>query len=216
MIKYMYSKEVSYIMETKIISKTQYNLVVNSLKNGDVVSFPTETVMGLAVDAFNKDAYHKLIEIKNRPANKAFPFIVKDISNIEKYAYLNDKAQEIINKFLPGPLTIILRKKESVPAYITNNQESIAIRIPNDETVMKILNEFDSPILLTSANKSGEAAATNSKECFEVFNDEIEYIIDGECLIKEASTIIDLRDQEIKLVREGKIKIEDIRKVIGE
>lgn len=203
-------------MKTKIICPNQYKLVVQSLKKGDVVSFPTETVMGLAVDAFNQEAYQKLIEIKNRPANKAFPFVVHNIEEIEKYAYLTDISKKVINAFLPGPLTIILTKKETVPSYITNNQDSIAIRIPNDETVLKILKEFNSPILLTSANKSGEEAALNNKECVNIFNGELEYIVEGECLIKEASTIIDLRDEEIKLVREGKLKIEEIRKVIGE
>ena len=201
-------------MDTKIIEKTQYKDVVNALKQGEVVSFPTETVMGLAVDAFNKNAYAKLVDVKNRPANKAFPFIVKDKNEISKYAYVDEKVYKIINKFMPGPLTIILKKNEALPDYVTNNKDSIAIRIPDDEIVLKILNELDNPILLTSANKSGEDPALNSNQCYEVFNGEIPFIIKGECLIKEASTIIDLTDGEIKLIREGKISLEDIRKEI--
>lgn len=201
-------------MNTKIIEKTQYKEVINALKQGEVVSFPTETVMGLAVDAFNKNAYTKLVDVKNRPANKAFPFIVKDKNEVSKYAYVDEKVNKIINKFMPGPLTIILKKNEALPDYVTNNKDSIAIRIPDDETVLKILNELDNPILLTSANKSGEDPALNSSQCYEVFNGEIPFIIKGECLIKEASTIIDLTDGEIKLIREGKISLEDIRKEI--
>ena len=201
-------------MNTKIIDKSQFIDIVESLNNGYVVAFPTETVMGLAVDAFNKESYHSLIEVKNRPANKAFPFIVKDKGEISKYAYVNDKYKRIIDKFMPGPLTIILKKNENLPSYITNNKESIAIRIPNDETVLKILNEFNRPILLTSANKSGEDAALNSDECYKIFNNQIPVIIKGECLIKEASTIVDLTGDEIKIIREGKISLEDIRKEI--
>ena len=115
---------------------------------------------------------------------------------------------------MPGPVTVILKKKDNLPGYITNDKDSIAIRIPNDETVLKILNEFNSPILLTSANKSGEDAALNSDECYNIFNNQIPVIIKGECLIKEASTIIDLTGDEIKIIREGKITLEDIRKEI--
>ena len=84
-------------MNTKIIEKTQYKEVINALKQGEVVSFPTETVMG---------------DVKNRPANKAFPFIVKDKNEVSKYAYVDEKVYKIINKFMPGPLTIILKKNK--------------------------------------------------------------------------------------------------------
>ena len=86
--------------------------------------------------------------------------------------------------------------------------------IMKGELEKKILNEFNKPILLTSANKSGEDPALNSEQCYEIFNNEINYIIKGECLIKEASTIVDLTSDEIKIIREGKISIEDIRKEI--
>jgi len=204
------------MLTTKIIDKTEYSLIVKSLKEGNVVAFPTETVMGLACDAYNKDAYNKLINVKNRPLNKAFPFIVANTNEIEKYAIINDKAKKVIDKFLPGPLTIVLKKKDCVPDFVTANQSSIAIRIPDDETVLKILKEFNRPILLTSANKSNEEATLNSNECFKVFDGEVQYIIKGECLINEASTIVDLSNDEIKVLRKGKISLEDIKKIMEE
>ena len=197
-----------------LINKKDYKLAVEYLNNDEVISLPTETVMGLAVKASSFSAYNKLIEVKNRPLNKAFPFIVGSKQDIEKYAYVDEITKKIIDAYMPGPLTIILKKKECVSDYITNNKDTIAIRIPDDKTLLKIVKEVGEPILLTSANKSGEDPALNSSQCYEVFNGEIPFIIKGECLIKEASTIIDLTDGEIKLIREGKISLEDIRKEI--
>ena len=204
------------MLTTKIIEKKEYLLAVNALEDYEVVAFPTETVMGLAIDAFNLEAYNNLVNVKNRPQNKAFPFIVANSSEIEKYAIVNNKIQKVINSFLPGPLTIVLKKKESVPSFVTGGKDTIAIRIPDEETVLRILKEFGKPILLTSANKSGENSTLNSTECYQVFNGEIKYIIQGECLINKASTIVDLSSDEIKVLREGKISLEDIKKIMEE
>lgn len=203
-------------MKAQIINKSEYSKVVRALNEGKVVSFPTETVMGLAVYAFDINAYNKLINVKSRPLNKAFPFVIGNINDINKYAYVDDKINRVISSFLPGPLTIVLKKKENIPYFVTAGQDTIAIRIPNDEVVLNILKDFNKPILLTSANKSGEDAALNSNECYDIFKNEIEYIIEGSCIFNIASTIVDMSSEEIKIIREGKIKLEDIRKVIGD
>lgn len=203
-------------MKTQIINKSEYSKVVQALNEGEVVSFPTETVMGLAVAAFDINAYNKLINVKSRPFNKAFPFVVGNINDINKYAYVNDKINKVISSFLPGPLTIVLKKKENIPSFVTAGQDTIAIRIPDNEVVLNVLKTFNKPILLTSANKSGQDAALNSNECYEIFKNEIEYIIEGSCILNIASTIVDMSSEEIKIIREGKIKLEDIRKVIGD
>lgn len=202
-------------MKTELIDKNEYEKAVISLKKGNIVALPTETVMGFAIDAFNKDAFQKLIDIKNRPSNKAFPFVVQAKEEISKYSEVGINAKKIINHFFPGPLTIILKKKSTIPDYITSGKDTIAVRIPNDETVLKILNMLDNPILLTSANKSGEDATLNSHECYDIFNGELEYIIQGKCIYNEASTIIDLtNDSCLKIVRQGKITKEDITRIL--
>lgn len=197
-----------------LINKKDYKLAVEYLNNDEVISLPTETVMGLAVKASSFSAYNKLIEVKNRPMNKAFPFIVGNKKDIEKYAYVDEVSKKIIDAYMPGPLTIILKKKECVSDYITNNKDTIAIRIPDDKTLLKIVKEVGEPILLTSANKSGEDASLTSEEVINVFNDEIPLVIKGKCKVNIASTIVEIKDKNVNIIREGIIKKEEIERLI--
>ena len=93
-----------------LITKKDYKLAIEYLNDEEVIALPTETVMGLAIKASSLEAYNRLIEIKNRPLNKAFPFIVGSLKDIEKYAYVDEITKKIIEAFMPGPLTIILKK----------------------------------------------------------------------------------------------------------
>lgn len=200
--------------EVMLINKKDYKLAVEYLNNDEVISLPTETVMGLAVKASSFSAYNKLIEVKNRPMNKAFPFIVGDKKDIEKYAYIDEITKKIIEAYMPGPLTIILKKKECVSDYITNNKDTIAIRIPDDRTLLKIVKELNEPILLTSANKSGEEASLTSEEVINVFKDEIPLVIKGKCKVNIPSTIVEIKDKNVSIIREGIIKKEEIERLI--
>ena len=198
-----------------LINKKDYKLAIEYLNDDEVISLPTETVMGLAIKASSILAYNKLIEIKNRPLNKAFPFIVSSIEDIDKYAYVDEITRKVINAYMPGPLTIILRKKESVDSRVTNGQDTIAIRIPNDKTLLKIVKELKEPILLTSANKSGEPPCLSSEEVMNIFNDEVPIIIKGKCKFNIASTIIEIKDKNVNIIREGIIKKEEIERLIS-
>lgn len=198
-----------------LINKKDYKLAIEYLNDDEVISLPTETVMGLAIKASSILAYNKLIEIKNRPLNKAFPFIVSSIEDIDKYAYVDEITRKVINAYMPGPLTIILRKKESVDSRVTNGQDTIAIRIPNDKTLLKIVKGLKEPILLTSANKSGEAPCLSSEEVMNIFNDEVPIIIKGKCVFNIASTIIEIKDKNVNIIREGIIKKEEIERLIS-
>ena len=198
-----------------LINKKDYKLAIEYLNDDEVISLPTETVMGLAIKASSILAYNKLIEIKNRPLNKAFPFIVSSIEDIDKYAYVDEITRKVINAYMPGPLTIILRKKESLDSRVTNGQDTIAIRIPNDKTLLKIVKELKEPILLTSANKSGEPPCLSSEEAMNIFNDEVPIIIKGKCEFNIASTIIEIKDKNVNIIREGIIKKEEIERLIS-
>ena len=197
-----------------LINKKDYKLAVEYLNNDEVIALPTETVMGFAIKASSITAYNKLIEVKNRPANKAFPFIVGSKKDIEKYAYVDEVTKKIIDAYMPGPLTIILKKKETVDSRITNNKDTIAIRIPNDKTLLKIVKELKEPILLTSANKSGEDASLNSDEVYNIFKEDVPVIIKGKCEYNLASTIIEINNKDVKIIREGIIKKEEIERLI--
>ena len=115
---------------------------------------------------------------------------------------------------MPGPLTIILKKKDSVDNRVTNGKDTIAIRIPDDPTLLKIVRTLKEPILLTSANKSGEEAAINSEELINIFKDEVPLVIKGKCEYNLASTIIEINNKDVKIIREGIIKKEEIERLI--
>lgn len=197
-----------------LINKKDYKLAIEYLNNDEVIALPTETVMGLAIKSSSLVAYNKLIEVKNRPKNKAFPFIVGNKKDIEKYAYVDEITKKIIDAYMPGPLTLVLKKKDSVNDYITNKKDTIAIRIPDDRTLLKIVKELGEPILLTSANKSGEEASLTSEEVVNVFNEEIPLVIKGKCKVNIASTIVEIKDKNVNILREGIIKKEEIERLI--
>ncbi len=184
------------------------------LDNHGVIAFPTETVMGLAVYYDDYDAYLKLNNIKRRPEDKPYTMMVKSLKEIEKYAYVDERTQKIMASFMPGPLTILLPAKDSVPTWVTHNSGIIGIRIPSNEIGLALLNALDKPILVPSANRSGENPALNSGETKKIFGDEVDFIIEGEANLDKPSTIIDLTGEEIKIVRPGPISIEEINEVL--
>ena len=186
--------------------------VSESLLKEEIVCFPTETVMGVAIIAENEQTYNKLVDLKNRPANKVFPFCVLK-KQIENYCEVNELQKKIIDKFLPGPLTVILKRKEGVPNFIGNEEGTIAVRVSENEFVNTVLEKIKKPIFLTSANLSGEDVCKDSLEAKEVFKDRIKVYVDGKPFGGVATTIVDLTKDKPILIRQGEIKIEDILKV---
>lgn len=186
--------------------------VSEALQNEEIVCFPTETVMGLAVKAEFIKTYNKLVEVKNRPSNKVFPFCVLK-KDIESYCEVNKKQRKIIDSFLPGPLTIVLKRKKDVPTFIGNSEGTIAIRVSENEFVSSVLEDLNKPIFLTSANMSGEEVCKDSKEAKEIFGNKIKVYVDGKPFGGLATTIVDLTKETPILIRQGAIKIEDILKV---
>lgn len=197
-----------------VINKKDYKLAIEYLLDEEVVALPTETVMGLAIKASSLEAYDKLVEVKNRPSNKAFPFVVSSVEEIKKYAEVDEVVEKVIKAFMPGPLTIILKKKDCVSDKVTNGKDTIAIRIPLDSTLLKIVKGLKEPILLTSANKSGEDSALSSEEVVDIFNEEIPLVVKGKCKYNLASTIVEIKDKSVNIIREGIIKKEEIERII--
>ena len=193
----------------------QIILAKEALLNHEVISFPTETVMGLGVIYNDYEAYQRLNIIKNRPEDKPYTLMVKDIHQIDKYAYVNDKSRKIINAFMPGSLTILLPAKDVVPEYVTHSTGIIGIRVPTNSEAIKLLNYVDIPLLVPSANKSGETPALNSEQVIDIFKSDIKVVIEGKAKGEIPSTIIDLTGDEVKLIRKGPISIEDIKKIYG-
>lgn len=195
---------------------TQVQEASFALKSHQVISFPTETVMGLGIIFDDVIAFNKLNKVKNRPNDKPYTMMLGYPQDIDNYAYVNDIAKKIINAFLPGSITLLLKKKDSVPNYITHGSDIVGVRVPSNIEALSLLRYIKTPLLVPSANKSGEKPAMNDKEVQEIFKSELGYIIEGECLYQTASTVLDLTHDEIKIVRQGPIKKEDILKVIND
>lgn len=193
----------------------QIKIAKKSLLNHGVVAFPTETVMGLGVVFDDPIAYEKLNRIKRRPEDKPYTMMVKSVDEIKKYAVINDVTQRVINAFMPGSITILVPVKEnSVPNYVTHNTNIIGVRIPTNKEAQLLLNEVNKPLLVPSANRSGEKPALNSDEAQAIFGSEIDAIITGESLKERPSTIVDLTKDEVVIMREGPISLDEIQKVI--
>lgn len=192
----------------------ELDLAKKALENHGVIAFPTETVMGLAVYFDDYDAYCKLNKVKQRPEDKPYTMMVKSPLEISKYAIVDERAQKIINAFMPGPITLLLPVKKGLPQWVTHGGPTIGIRMPANEIGLALLKMVDKPILVPSANKSGEKPAINSEEVKEIFQNELDFIIEGEANLDKPSTIIDLTKDEIKVVRQGPISLEEINDIL--
>ena len=188
-------------------------LASEKLRKGGVVAFPTETVMGLGVVYNNRKAYDRLNKVKERPEDKPYTLMVKEAEEISKYAEIDEATQRVINKFIPGSLTILVKvKKNSVPAYVTHNTGVIGIRVPTNIEARVLLHIIGEPLLVPSANKSGSKPALNSDEVKQIFGSELYFVMSGKARGEVPSTIVDLTKETPKVVRPGPISEEEIVK----
>jgi len=184
--------------------------VKDALAKGKIIVYPTDTLYGLGADIFNIDAIKKIYKIKKRPENLPISIAVSSISDIRQLAYVDDKVEKIIKKFLPGELTIVLRKKSKVLDILTNNKEKIAIRIPKNKIALEILSNYG-PLTCTSANIHGQKTPSLINDINMQFKkSDIALYIDNGKLNGAASTIVDLTNDKPLILREGNIKEKEI------
>ena len=199
------------------MQRNEFDAAKKVLDNSGIVAFPTETVMGLGVFYDDYEAYQFLNSVKRRPEEKPYTLMVSGVSEISKYAYVDDRARKVIDAFMPGEITILLRSKDNVPGYVTHDTGIIGIRVPNLPELLEFLSFIKKPLLVPSANRSGDAPLKNSEEVEKVFSkEEVGYIFKGKAIGGVPSTLVDLTDKEVKIYREGNIKLSDIIKVIEE
>lgn len=188
------------------------------LEKGELVAIPTETVYGLAANAFNENAVLKIYEVKNRP--KFNPLIIhsNSLERFEKWGIeISPKLKLLADKFSPGPLTYVVPKSTQIPDIISAGQDSVAIRIPNHKVALELLSALDFPLAAPSANPSEYVSPTSAFHVQAQLGDALEYILDGgPCSIGVESTIIDVRGDKVRLLRLGGISKEEIEEVLGE
>ncbi len=177
--------------------------VVETLKSGGIIAYPTDTFYGIGCDIFNKHAIEKIYQLKRRPKTKPFSFICSDLTNISKYAQVTNYAYKTMRRLLPGPYTFILRGSKLVPKLMLTRRKTVGIRVPDHSICLAIVKELGHPVLSTSAaTPDGEVLAT-PREIEERLGHSIDLIIDGGIVPCRPSSVISLIDDEPEIIREG-------------
>lgn len=202
-------------METKIVSWKEKALIKEALLQGKVVAFPTETVYGLGVISSSEEAYEALREAKNRPAEKPISLMCSTITQAVVRCEINVGIVGLLQKLLPGELTLLLRSRKGTPRHVDLGSGTTGIRIPDSEDVRDLIEAVGEPLLVTSANLSGEPVCKTFEEVKSVFDGRIDLIVEGECRSNIPSTIIDCTGDELKLVRQGDVSFEETKKIFA-
>ena len=198
----------------KILKSTELAEAAKLLNSGEVISFPTETVYGLGVVYDNKGAYDRLVSVKRRPPEKPFTLMLADVEDIEKYAILNPVSKALIKHFMPGQFTMITHAQPGLPEWCVSKIGHIGIRIADFDLIRDLIRKTGKPLLVPSANRSGEQPATTAEEVVSIFDGEIPAVIEGKSISNVPSTIVLVEEKYTHVFREGAIKIADIKKVI--
>ncbi len=186
--------------------------VAQVLTKGGLIIFPTETAYGVGVDATNSEAVSKLLKYKRRPEGKAISIGVYNQEMASKYVEINETAKNIYKEFLPGPVTVISNSKGNVDKRLESEKATLGIRIPDKESFLKIVNEFNKPITTTSANSAGKKTPYSIQDVFDTLTEKqknlIDLVIDGGELPKRlTSSVIDTTTDYLKTYRKGAIDL---------
>ena len=180
------------------------------IKEGGIVVFPTDTVYGIGCNPYNEKAVKKIYEIKSREKVKALPVLAYSIDIVKKIVVIDKFTENILQKNWPGPLTLILELKDQELKKSLNLQNKIAVRIPDSDCTLKLLEKCEL-VVGTSANISGNASYTDPNNCIKNIKNYDLFLNGGTITSKGESTIIEIKNEAIKIIREGALKMEDIR-----
>lgn len=190
---------------------------IEVLKVGDVIGLPTETVYGLAGNAYNTEAITKIFTVKNRPTFDPLIVHTSSIERVHEFVKeIPEQAQLLAKHFMPGPLTLLLPKREVISDLVTSGLETVAVRIPNHPLALELLQNLDFPLAAPSANPFGYISPTSAQHVDNQLGDKVKYILDGgECRVGIESSIIGFFDGEIVVLRKGGLAIEEIESIVG-
>lgn len=198
-------------MKTRLLHLKDIDIAKEIINNNGVIAFPTETVFGLGVRYNSFLACDKLFELKQRPAEKAVTMMLYDVNDIEKYAEVDEKINRVIKAFMPGAITIVLKKKQFENDEIFN--DTIGIRIPDDAFSLELLSYIKTPLLVTSANLSGNPSLYTYQSVLDELGPNLDACFLEDAKGLDASTVVGLYDDEIRLFRNGPISLDDIERV---
>jgi len=185
------------------------------VKNGGLVVYPTDTVYGLGCDPFNAKAVERIFRTKGERKEKPLPILGSDMKRIQKIAYLHEKARKIAERFWPGPLTLVVPKKPSLPDIITCGLDSVGVRIPNHTVTIQLISLCGGLLVGTSANKTGHKPPKTARQAAEQLDEQVDMILDaGPTPLRRESSVLDLTSKKPKMLREGPVKLEEVLSVL--
>ncbi len=209
-------------MKTQLFTNTPENIIKTAeiLKKGGLAAIPTETVYGLAADALNGEAVAKIFAAKGRPMDNPLIVHVAEFEDIERFALVREipeAAKKLAKVFWPGPLTIIMKKGGVIPDEVSAGLDTVAIRLPSHPSARAIIKAADTPLAAPSANLSGSPSPTTAQHVMSDLNGKIDAVFDGgACGVGVESTVITLAQGTPRLLRPGKVTLEELREVLGE
>ena len=194
---------------------TKLNKPADIIRNGGIAIFPTETVYGIGTNGFNEESIRKIYEIKKRDFSKPISLLVSNMEMVKMVAEdVSDLEYALMEKFWPGPFTIILKKKKIVPDILTANSDTVGVRMPNGIVAKKLIEYAGVPVATPSANISGKPSGTSINDIIEDFKGKVDYIIDtGLSELGIPSTIVKVVGNVPNILREGTISKEQVEKV---
>ena len=188
----------------------QIEEAVKILNQGGIVIFPTDTAFGIGCRMDNEEAIKRLFKIRNRPESQAAPVLVSDLEMVKKYTaeVPEDVIENLIKPFWPGALTIVLNAKiEKVPPLVRGGGETVGIRMPNHAIILEIIRTVGVPILGPSANFHGENTPYEFKDLNPELISLVDYVVEGECPVKQTSTVIDCTKTPWEILRQGAVTV---------
>ena len=183
-----------------------------------MVIFPTETVYGLAANALDRDAVHKVFDAKLRPSALPLPVQVGDRASIEEVAVeLSRDAMRLAESFMPGPITLVVRRSPAIPDIVTAGGETVGVRIPDNTVALALLKEVGGPIVATSANVSGREEPRDAADAIRQIGGSVDVVLDaGPARYGKPSTVVDTTVSPPRILRKGALSADEIDKALGE
>ena len=178
--------------------------VADTLKEGGIIAYPTDTIYGLGCDLYHKEAIEKIHHLKKHHKSKRLSIICADLSDISKYAHVPDYAYRIMRTLIPGPYTFILEATKLVPKIMLTNQKTVGVRVPDNAISLSVVKELEHPIITTSVKKADESLYSDPEEIDQILGRNLDWVIDGGTIVAEHSTIIDFTSEQPHVVRQGK------------
>lgn len=185
--------------QTRLIGR-----IVEVLRGGGIIGYPTDTIYGVGCDLFNPEAIRKIHRLKKIEGKKPLSFICSDLKDISRYALVSNYAYKMMKRLLPGAYTFVLKATKLVPKIAMTKQNTVGIRIPDNKICLALVKRLGNPIISTSVYKPDEGLYNDPVEIEERFGKQLNLVIDGGVIVPEHSSIVDLTDEFPRVIRKGK------------